>query len=147
MSHSANAEAKISKLFIMYDKQLSSFVCTLLSLTSCIAQVNPCSAEIKLSMFIEKDFHCLFLYHTIPHFDEVKISCCGKHGDLLVTSNFSFSHNVFYPIGTYFPFLKPFKMSSAISFNLDQSKILSSGNELKPLDGVSDRIAESVEQD
>ena len=47
-----------------------------------------------------------------------------------VTSNFSFSHNVFYPYGTYFSFEMHFKMSSAICFNLDQSKILSSGNGL-----------------
>ena len=30
--------------------------------------------------------------------------------------------------GTYFPFLNAFKMSSAISLNLDRSRILSSGN-------------------
>ena len=40
---------------------------------------------------------------------------------MLVTSNFSFSLNVFYPIWH-------FKMSSAICFNLDRSKNLSSGN-------------------
>ena len=34
--------------------------------------------------------------------------------------------------GTYFSFLMHFKMSSAIRFNLDQSKILSSGDGLKP---------------
>ena len=33
--------------------------------------------------------------------------------------------------GNYFPFQMHFKMSSAICFNLDQSKILSSGNRLK----------------
>ena len=33
--------------------------------------------------------------------------------------------------GTYFPFELPFKMLSAVCFNLDQSKILSSGNGLK----------------
>ena len=32
--------------------------------------------------------------------------------------------------GTYFPFQMYFKMSSAICFNLNQSKILSSGNRL-----------------
>ena len=32
--------------------------------------------------------------------------------------------------GTYFPFYMHFKLSSAICFNLDQSKILSSGNGL-----------------
>ena len=33
--------------------------------------------------------------------------------------------------GTYFSFLMHFKMSSAIGFNRDQSRILSSGNRLK----------------
>ena len=33
--------------------------------------------------------------------------------------------------GTYFPFQMHFKMSSAICLNLDQSKILSSGNGLR----------------
>ena len=84
---------------------------------------------------------------------------------LVVTSNFSFSHNVFHSytssVGQYealygnglsicctmfmklshnvyldnilfifFSFQMHFKMSSAICFNLDQSKILSSGNGL-----------------
>ena len=70
-------------------------------------------------------------YHTTPHFDAIKIYSCGKtlwkKKKLLVTSNFSFSHNVFY---SYFPFEMHFKTSSAICFNLDQSKILSSGNGL-----------------
>ena len=33
--------------------------------------------------------------------------------------------------GTYFPFWMQFKMSSAICFKLDQSKVLSSGNGLR----------------
>ena len=43
---------------------------------------------------------------------------------LLVTSNFSFSRNVFYPI------LPLYFILYALCFNLDQSKILSSGNGL-----------------
>ena len=35
-------------------------------------------------------------YHTIPHFDLLKIYSCRKQA--IVTSNFSFSHNVFYPL-------------------------------------------------
>ena len=50
---------------------------------------------------------------------------------MLVPNNFSFSNNVFYPIWHYLPFKMHFKMSSTICFYLDQSKILSSGNELK----------------
>ena len=36
--------------------------------------------------------------------------------------------------GSYFSFQMHFEMSSAIYFNLDQSEILSSGNELKHID-------------
>ena len=39
-------------------------------------------------------------------------------------------NNIFYPIWYSFPFYMLFKMSSAICFNLDQSKILLSGNGL-----------------
>ena len=54
---------------------------------------------------------------------------CEKE-KLLVTSNFPF-HTMFSTLcGTYFPFNMLFKMSSAICFSLDQSRILSSGNEL-----------------
>ena len=41
-------------------------------------------------------------YHTMTHFDALKMYSCGKHCEkkekLLVTSNFSFSYFVFYPI-------------------------------------------------
>ena len=38
-------------------------------------------------------------YHTMPHFDALNIYSCGKPDEkLLVTSNFSLSYNVFYPI-------------------------------------------------
>ena len=41
-------------------------------------------------------------YHTMPHFDALKIYSCGKlckkRRNCLLTSNFSFSHNVFYHI-------------------------------------------------
>ena len=50
--------------------------------------------------------HDLTHYHTMPHFDPLKIYIYGKHCEekekLLVTSNFSFSHNVFYPIWHFF---------------------------------------------
>ena len=43
-----------------------------------------------------------------------------------------FSHKFSTLHGTYISFSMHFKMASAICFNLDQSKILSSGNELNP---------------
>ena len=53
-----------------------------------------------------KSWDCVGLelthYHTMPHFEALKIYSCGRHCEkkekLLVTSNFSFSHIVFYPI-------------------------------------------------
>ena len=46
-----------------------------------------------------------------------------------MTSNFSFSHNVFYPMWRlFFSFQIHYKMSSAVCFNFNQSRILSSGN-------------------
>ena len=42
---------------------------------------------------------------------------------MLVTSNFSFSHSVFYRWNNFLPFSSNFKLSSAKSFNLEESKI------------------------
>ena len=46
---------------------------------------------------------------------------------ILWTSNFTFSHNVFYPTWHLFFISVHFKMLSAISLNLDRSKILVMG--------------------
>ena len=76
-------------------------------------------------------------YHTIPHFDTLMIYSCGKHCEKRrnclqqAISPFLTMFPTLY--GTYFPFYMHFKMSSAICFNLDQSKILSSGNGLNEI--------------
>ena len=82
-------------------------------------------------------------YHTMPHFATLKIYSCRKHCEkrrnclLQAISPFLTLFSTLY--GTYFPFEMHFKMSSAISFNLDQSKILSSGNGLiNPLPYTAD---------
>ena len=49
---------------------------------------------------------------------------------LLVTSNFSFSHNVFYPLRELSVISSNLKLSSANSFNLEESKMLSFGKGL-----------------
>ena len=46
--------------------------------------------------------------------------------------------------GTYFPFQMPCKMSSALRFNLDQSKILLSGNGLRYLDFFSSSSSDGL---
>ena len=47
---------------------------------------------------------------------------------LLVMTNFSFSHSVFYPFGELFlPFSSNLKLSSAKSFSLEESKMCSLG--------------------
>ena len=53
---------------------------------------------------------------------------------LLVTSNFSFNHSVFYLLENFLLFPSNLKLSSADCFNLGQSKILSSGNGLKKVE-------------
>ena len=66
-------------------------------------------------------------YHTIPHFDALKIYSCGKQCEKrknclwqAISPSTTMFSNLY---GTYFPFLMHFKMSSAICFNLDKSKI------------------------
>ena len=49
---------------------------------------------------------------------------------LLVTSNFSFSHSVFYPLRELSVISSNLKLSSANSFNLEESKMLSFGKGL-----------------
>ena len=49
---------------------------------------------------------------------------------LLVTSNFSFSHSVFYPFWKTQPFLSSLELLCANSFSLEGSKTLSFGKEL-----------------
>ena len=77
----------------------------------------------------------LTYYHIMPNFDALKIYSCGKHCEKRrncleqAISSFLTMFSTLY--GTYFSFQVHFGMSSAICFNLDQSKILSSGNESK----------------
>ena len=72
--------------------------------------------------------------HTMTPFDAPKIYSCRKHCEkrrnclLQAISPFLTMFSTQYD--TYFSFSMHFKMSSAISFNLDQSKILLSGNGL-----------------
>ena len=46
-----------------------------------------------------------------------------KKEKLLVTSNFSFSHGVFYLLGEFLPFSSNLELSSANSFSLEESNI------------------------
>ena len=72
-------------------------------------------------------------YHTMLHFHALKIYSCGKHCEkrrncLLQAISPFLTFSILY--GIYFSFYWNFKMSPAMCFNLDQSKILSSGNGL-----------------
>ena len=72
-------------------------------------------------------------YHTMLHFEAPKIYSGGKVWEkekLLVTSNFSFSHNVFYLIWSLFFILRALENVVCNLFQCDQSKILSSCNGL-----------------
>ena len=55
----------------------------------------------------------------------------GNQKKMLVTSIFSFFYNVFYPSQGKYPFLIYILMSYANAFNLDRTKILTFGKELK----------------
>ena len=72
----------------------------------------------------------------MPHFDALKIYSCGKNivrkGEIICNKQFLLSSQYFLPFFcTFFlNFHLHFEMSSAICFNLDQSKLLSSGNGL-----------------
>ena len=57
----------------------------------------------------------------MQHFDALQMYSCGKQAIYLFLTMFST------PYGIYFSFWMHFKLSSAICFNLDQSKILSPG--------------------
>ena len=70
----------------------------------------------------------------MPHFDSLKIYSCGKHCEKrrnclkqAISPILTMLSTLF---STYFPIQMHLKVSSAICFNLDQSKILSSGNGL-----------------
>ena len=72
----------------------------------------------------------------MPHFDALNIYSCGKHCEKRknclkqAISPFLTMLSALYV--TFFPFYMHFKISSAICFYLDQSKILSSGKGLNP---------------
>ena len=90
--------------------------------------------ETKKCWLPEAAIGTLTHYHTMPHFDALKIYSCPKHCEkrrnclYKAISHFLTMFSTVY--GTYFSFEMHFKMSSAICFNLDQFKILSSGNGL-----------------
>ena len=70
----------------------------------------------------------------MQHIDTLKIYSCGKHceerRDCLEQAISLFLTMFSTQYSTFISFEMHFKMSSAIGINLDQSKILSSGNEL-----------------
>ena len=90
---------------------------------------------LKLGQQYSKAIPGLTHYHTMPHFNALKIhSCrkkCEKRRNCLqqAISPFLTIFSTLY--GTYFSFQMHFKMLSALYLNLDQTKILLSGNGLK----------------
>ena len=104
----------------------------------CLLLKCPGSVSIVLHNIlglILQDYLTLTHYHTMPHSDTLKIYSCGKHCEKrrnCLKQAISPFLTMFSTLdGTCFPFSMHFKMLSAICFNLDQSKILSSGNGLK----------------
>ena len=78
-------------------------------------------------------------YHAMPHFDALKIYSPGKHArkeEIACNKQFLLFSQRFLPYMAFFfiSFKMHSKMSSAICFDLDQSKTLSSGNRLYNLE-------------
>ena len=69
-----------------------------------------------------KDFMC-------PQYNFLKM--LWEKDKLLVTSNFSFSHSVFYPFENFLPFSSDLKLLSVNSFSLEESKICNLGKVYK----------------
>ena len=80
--------------------------------------------------------HILIFYHTVPTLiDLVELpfkKTLLEKKKMLVTSIFSFCHNVFYPSQSKFQFFSHIHLLSADALNSDQSKILLFGKELCP---------------
>ena len=114
-----------------------SAICFNLDQSKILSSGNELSSIFSITYHVilstKMKFH-LIHFHTIPHFDALKIYSCGKHCEKRrncleqAISPFLTMFSTLY--GTYFPFYMHFKISSAICFNLDQSKILSSCNGL-----------------
>ena len=72
--------------------------------------------------------HPLTLFPNKPRF--LRVSCTRplktlwEKEKLLVTSNFSFSHSFFYPSGELLPDSCNLKLSSAISFSMEESFVV-----------------------
>ena len=66
------------------------------------------------------------------HYRYIAVENIARKGEIACNKQFLLFLTIFSILyGTYFPFYTLFKMSSAVSFNLDESKILSFGKELK----------------
>ena len=83
---------------------------------------------------------CINHYHAVPHFVALRIYSCGKNCEKRrncleqAISSFLTIFCILYAVyGTYFSLSMHFRLSSAICFNLDQSKILLSGNVFSPI--------------
>ena len=80
-------------------------------------------------------YKCINFNHTILEFNDPKdkkfLTTSWEKEKMLVTSIFSFSHNIFYLFQNKFHFFESNSfLSSANAFNWDQSKILSLDKEL-----------------
>ena len=86
---------------------------------------NVMSDTLWIRFSIHQPF--LTLSQTIPDFCVSAVKDfwkhCGKMRNLLVTSNFFFSHSVFYLFGEFKSFSSSSKYSSAIYFSLEEFKI------------------------
>ena len=79
-------------------------------LSVCVSVCRSVCANLFLSLHFTPSSLLSFIhYHTMPHFDalyrykDIKLGkILWEKENLLLTSNFSFPHNIFYPIGYFF---------------------------------------------
>ena len=92
--------------------------------------------SMTLKIFLFFNFKSLSLYYRIPTYNDIEkkslLKTLWEKEKMLVSSIFSFSHNVFLAVQKEFLFLSYiYILSSANLFNLDKSKILSFGEDLQ----------------
>ena len=88
---------------------------------------NNTVCKITGKKFTKCQFQCINPFPNNPWFLRVcstsLLKTLWEKEKLLITSNFSFSHSVFYPFEELLPFLSNLKLLSANSFCLEESKI------------------------
>ena len=115
-------------MFFIFFVPLTVFIDKISRYPICFSFSVRSKAEIQATQGRLPGVTCLNSFPNKPWFlrvcSTILLKTLWEKKKLLVTSNFSFSHSVFYPFQELlFPFLSKLKMLSANSFSLEESKI------------------------